>query len=80
MKSGQKLYPKYSSWPKLENLYQRLTGKELEGAHNSLNDVNATVKCFEKLVQKNMIDVTSKIMARNFKSSPEVWHDANEIE
>lgn len=35
----------------LSNLYKKMTGKELEGAHNSLNDVRATVEIFKKQME-----------------------------
>lgn len=32
-------------------LYKRMTGKELEGAHNALNDVMATIEIFKKQME-----------------------------
>ena len=41
-------FPNYK-YPKLQELHFKLFGAEFEGAHDALNDVNATVKCFLKL-------------------------------
>jgi DNA polymerase-3 subunit alpha len=49
MKSATTLY-KLHHWPKLIALHKSLFGFEFIGAHNSLNDVLATVKCFLKMV------------------------------
>lgn len=35
----------------LSSLYKKMTGKELEGAHNALNDVKATVEIFQKQME-----------------------------
>lgn len=32
-------------------LYKKMTGKELEGAHNALNDVRATIEIFQKQME-----------------------------
>lgn len=44
-------------WPSLEELYRKLFGKGYSGAHDSLNDVRATMKCFFGLVEKGVIKV-----------------------
>lgn len=36
-------------YPKLQELYQYLFKKRFEGAHDALNDVNATIECFFKI-------------------------------
>lgn len=36
-------------WPKLIELHQRLFGVGFEGAHDALEDVRATVRCFREL-------------------------------
>lgn len=41
-------YGKYK-WPQLGELHQILFGEKFEGAHNALNDVRATAKCFFEL-------------------------------
>jgi len=68
-------------YPKLITLYNDLTGKELEGAHNSLNDVRATievhkamheqlklkVKVEEKIINKEIKDKEIKVLPSNIK-------------
>ena len=43
--------PKYKSykWPKLEELHRVLFGEGVEGAHNAMVDVRATLRCFFEL-------------------------------
>lgn len=36
-------------YPKLQELYQKLLNKKIEGAHDALNDVEATIECFFKI-------------------------------
>lgn len=36
-------------WPKLIELHQHLFGRGFEGAHDALNDIKATAKCFWEL-------------------------------
>jgi len=36
-------------WPKLEELYKFLFNKSFEGAHDALNDVLATRRCYYEL-------------------------------
>lgn len=38
-------------WPKLVELHEFLFGKAFENAHNALADVEATVKCYYKVVK-----------------------------
>lgn len=33
-------------WPKLEELYEIVTGKQMEGAHRAMNDVEAMIEVF----------------------------------
>lgn len=51
--------PYGSKWPKLDELYQKLFGvsfeEEFGTAHNALNDIRATIKCFYKLKQIGVI-------------------------
>lgn len=42
-------YDKGYKWPKLEELYRYLFGKDFIGAHDALSDVNATMECFFKM-------------------------------
>lgn len=41
---------------KLGAVYERYTGKKLDGAHNSLCDVNATIEVFVKQLEQNDLD------------------------
>jgi DNA polymerase III subunit epsilon len=43
-------------WPKLEELHHFLFKEGFEGAHDALNDVRATIKCFFELKNKNLIE------------------------
>lgn len=38
----------------LEAVYKRCTGKDLEGAHNALNDVMATIEVYKSLREENI--------------------------
>ena len=73
MKSSMPLYPKGSMWPKLENLYFQLIGEEMEGAHNSMNDVVATFKCFKVLVNKDLIEVNKTINYNSLEAPANQW-------
>jgi DNA polymerase III epsilon subunit-like protein len=42
-------------WPKLEELHAKLFGHEFEGAHNALADVQATRRCFFRLIELGAI-------------------------
>lgn len=42
-------------FPSLHELHTHLFNKPFEGAHNSMNDVYATTKCFKSLIQKEVI-------------------------
>lgn len=42
-------------YPKLQELYQVLFDTSFDGAHNSLNDVHATIKCFWEMVKRKII-------------------------
>ena len=48
-----------NSWkyrfPKLEELYFKLFGKQFKGAHNSMHDVEATYECYKELVSRGII-------------------------
>jgi DNA polymerase III epsilon subunit-like protein len=43
-------------WPKLEELYFRLFNKPIDGAHNAMVDVNATLECYFELVRLKIIN------------------------
>ena len=42
-------------WPKLSELHIKLFGEDFEDAHDASVDINATVKCFWKLKELNII-------------------------
>jgi DNA polymerase-3 subunit epsilon len=39
----------------LEAVYKRCTGKNLEGAHNAINDVEATIEVYKSLRDENIV-------------------------
>ncbi len=73
MKSSMPLYPKGSYWPKLENLYHKLTGEHMKGAHNSMNDTIATYRCFKKLINKGLIKVNKTINYNSIDNPANSW-------
>lgn len=42
-------------WPRLSELHIKLFGKDFEGAHNALADIQATADCFWKLKELQII-------------------------
>jgi DNA polymerase III epsilon subunit-like protein len=42
-------------WPKLEELHTILFGESFDGAHDALEDVRATVRCFQQMVKIGLI-------------------------
>lgn len=51
--SGRKLPgDKWNRWPKLEELFPYLTGKEHVGAHSALADAFAAVQCHWKMIEQ----------------------------
>ena len=42
-------------YPKLQELYRKLFGKEFEDAHDALCDTEATEKCFWELKKQGII-------------------------
>lgn len=42
-------------WPKLEELHRFLFDSDFDGAHDAMNDVEATAKCFFELKKRNLI-------------------------
>lgn len=73
MKSAMQLYPSGSTWPKLDKLYYKITGKQMIGAHNSMNDVEATLTCFEKLLRAGFIEVKQTINYNSLESPSNLW-------
>lgn len=50
--------PRFSGsykYPSLSELYKKLFGEDFKGAHNAMNDVNATAKCFFELKKRGVI-------------------------
>ena len=47
--------PGQPKWPKLEELHQKLFMEGVVGAHNALSDVEATIRCYDKLVTEGII-------------------------
>ena len=46
-------------WPKLSELYRFLFNKDFQGAHNSLNDIRATMEIYDELKERGLIDETT---------------------
>lgn len=42
-------------WPKLQELYSKLFGKEFEDAHDALADIKATAECFYEMIRIGVI-------------------------
>ena len=42
-------------YPKLQELYKKLFGTEFDNAHDAMNDIEATEKCFWELRKRNLI-------------------------
>lgn len=42
-------------WPKLEELHRFLFQEDFSGAHDAMNDVKATMRCFIELVNRGVI-------------------------
>ena len=47
-------------WPTLQELFFKLYGKNFEGAHNAMADINATYRCFFTLVKRGIIKLEDK--------------------
>lgn len=43
-------------WPRLSELHQKLFNEDFDGAHDAMNDVKATAKCFFELKQLGVIN------------------------
>lgn len=44
-------------WPRLQELYVRLFGREFDGAHDAMADISATRECFFELLRRNVISL-----------------------
>ena len=44
-------------WPRLQELYVRLFGREFDGAHDAMADISATKECFFELLRRNVISI-----------------------
>lgn len=53
-----KLPGKYGNykWPRLSELHQKLFNEDFDGAHDAMNDVKATAKCFFELKRLGVIN------------------------
>lgn len=47
-------------YPKLQDLYTKLFGKQFKDAHNAMADIQATFECFWELVKLGVIDLNVK--------------------
>ena len=57
-----KLPGKYGfKYPKLEELHNHLFNEGFDGAHDALNDVMATAKCFFELKKRNQITINEPV-------------------
>lgn len=51
-----KILGKYGyKYPKLQELYKKLFGTEFDNAHDAMNDIEATEKCFWEMRRRNLI-------------------------
>ena len=53
-------------WPKLQELHKKLFGYEFEDAHNSMCDINATLKCFKEMKKKGLLPIWQVTKTQNF--------------
>ena len=53
-------------WPKLQELHKKLFGYEFEDAHNSMCDINATLKCFKEMKIKGLLPIWQVTKTQNF--------------
>jgi DNA polymerase III epsilon subunit-like protein len=49
MRAGMAICGDGKKWPKLVDLYRELFGEEFGGAHNAMEDVRATARCWAQL-------------------------------
>lgn len=54
-------------WPKLSELHRKLFGKDFEGAHNALSDVQATAECFWELKRIGQLSGIDSKSLKDFK-------------
>lgn len=45
----------HKKWPKLSELYVKLFGKDFEGAHDAMADIQATRRCYYELIAQGVI-------------------------
>jgi DNA polymerase III epsilon subunit-like protein len=50
-------------WPKLQEAYKHVTGKEFEGAHGALADCKATATIFKWLVDNKHVSIPQLVLA-----------------
>ena len=43
-------------WPKLQQVYNYYFGKDFEGSHRAISDVEATLKCYKEIVKEYEIE------------------------
>jgi len=69
-------------YPKLEELHHKLFGNKFSEAHNAVADVEATARCFFKLIQVNVIkvqgvSVTDETMNYLSEIAPQILQSVN---
>jgi len=55
--SAQRYHGQKYKWPRLQELHQKLFDSEFDGAHDALNDVRATARCFFELVETGVLAI-----------------------
>jgi DNA polymerase III subunit epsilon len=50
-------------WPKLEELYEVLFAKKMDGAHDAMKDITATKDCFFELLRRKVIELPTEQIA-----------------
>jgi DNA polymerase-3 subunit epsilon len=55
MRTGIPLCGDGQKWPKLVELYRTLFGEDFSGAHNAMDDVRATARCWVELRRRNLM-------------------------
>ena len=44
-----------NNWPRLEELYRKLFGRNFAGAHDAMSDIQATKECFFELKRRGIL-------------------------
>ena len=57
-------------WPSLDELHRCCFKSGFDGAHDALNDVRATSRCFFKLISENVIERPSQRHGKSSRPSP----------